>query len=326
LTAWHVRRRAAVGIFNEALDEVTVKWETKNVDEKKDNAVRVEWMFDHSTWKDAVKDHIQQFATEQRDMPAALLNVKENKSGNNPQGKWNPAFPHSRIKSAQKEIWGVIRAEYFFLMVKADKPWDKIACKMGRTGMDSLWEHADGRIAICESKASKNQQTFVNYKGGSERGVLKALDALGVIQKNTVLQMDRQWVSLKVFEMLKAGGAQHRDRAAKRGSVQKSSLKVLQASMKGLLERWFNYYGRNEFYRLPGKYWITGARCAEFVLSQKDLDGVERHEWGFPDKVEKAEFLHLDNSPPWNELEGEYEKKRAQRQVQQSGGGATGTV
>lgn len=354
-----------MGIFNDALDDIPVKWETKNLGENKNNAVLVEWIEDHSDWKSLVQSHVKAFATEQRDMPFELLRVKEDKSGDNPQGKWNPKFPHSKLQSHEKEIWGVIRAEYFFLKLKKDKPWNKIAAKMGRTGMDSLWEHPDGRIAICESKASMDQGKFENYKARK----VNAFDCLGRIQDPTftqtkkemtefvdaiiaddaskkecatllnelmdwqgannpecittaVIQMNRRWLSMKVFEMLKAPGAQPNDAVAKRAAVRDSGLKVLQSAMRKSMERWFNFYGRDPFYRLPGKYKITGATSAEFVLPKKDADTIAEKEWGFPDKVEKSEFIHLDEFEAWNRLEDENERARTQEILSKSGGGS----
>jgi hypothetical protein len=345
-----------MGIFNEALADITVKWKTKKIGENHGNAILVEWIEDHSEWKSKIEKHVKAYATEQREMPFGLRRVKEEKAGDNPQGKWNPRFPHSRLESHEKEIWGVIRAEYFYLMLHPDKPWNKIACKIGRTGIDSLWEHSDGRLAVCESKASKNQAKFEKYKARK----IDAFDCLGEVQDpsltqmqadmrevvrlvapsnwskkrcadlldelielmkendpdcitTAVVQMDREWVAMKIEEMLLAGGAHHTDRKAQRKKVKENGAKVQKASKtKTKLERWFNYYGRDPFYRLPGKYKITGATSAEFALSKKKVDHVKEHEWGFPDKVETAEFIHLDKYKPWNDLEQDNAKKRQQ--------------
>jgi len=99
-----------MGLFNDSLDEVTVKLKTKNLNEDKRNAVLVKWVEDHSEWKAKIAKHVRTYATEQRDMPDHLLRVKVQKSADNPEGKWNPKFPHGKLASHEKEIWGVIRA------------------------------------------------------------------------------------------------------------------------------------------------------------------------------------------------------------------------
>jgi len=85
------------------------------------------------------------------------------------------------------------------------------------------------------------------------------------------------------------------------------------------LQRWFNYYGRDPFYRLPGKYKIIGVASAEFALSKKKVDQVKEKEWGFPDTVEASEFIHLDKYKPWMELEEEYAQKRQKEKASKGG-------
>ncbi|MFN2563836.1 MAG: hypothetical protein ABR499_02335 [Gemmatimonadaceae bacterium] len=363
-----------MGIFNDSLAPVTIKWTTENTPEKHDNVVRITWIEDHPTWKSQVDAQMDKGRLEDpRNMPAALLDVRMPEAGDNPNGEWKQEFQHDDIQAeiaakrfpGGKEIWGVIRAEYFFLMVKSDKPWQKLASKMGSTGIDTLWEHPDGRIAICESKASHKQRKFETYKTKKQ----VAFDCLGddiqdptltewsetfrkEIRKlkkqkqcashleelfeymkktdpdcitTTVLQMTRLWVAMAVFEMLKQPkGKDDPAAAAKRKEVQANGRKVLQAAMRKSLERWFNYYGRDPFYRLPGKYRITGARSAEFVLPHEKLESLPEKNWGFPDKVDKAEFVQLDHFSPWNKIETAKERARAAEIIKKAGGGDAG--
>jgi len=308
----------------DGLPSVPVRFKSQNLSENHGTAAFVRWIADHSVWKSDLDSHSDPDAVEPRTMPTHVLRVRLEKSGDDPELKWEQKWEDDDIPNTNmKEIYGVIRVEYYFLKQKSDAPWHKLACKFGAQGIDSLFRR-NAKFAICESKASVHYDKYLKYiaVGPGGHGRKDVFDVLGTIKdpvdpQRTVLQMSWRWVLIKIDGMIAGGdmrrvrkrdpslqAAADRDYAARRAIARNA--RDLRDMMSGEIERWFNYYGTDPFYRLPGKYKLVAARSAEFVVPDADLPTTEKEfDWPGEDRARPEEFIRLDEYEPFLSQSGE---------------------
>ena len=327
-----------------SLPSIEVKLTTENVKEEHINAVEVEWLEDHSDWKSYVEKWQDK---EERAMPPNRLKFRLEKSNDNAQIAWDTQWPEPEV-TKWKEVYGVLRAEFYF---GKSLGYKKIASKVnGNHGIDSLFfEEKNNRYHIVESKCTadiKKYQKYKYLKHGGMRAYNYVNQKLGKINpkismpkldaanfkspeeafakiiedyddfkagKNedsitlSIIQMSWEWVSIKCAEMLLEGG-----------NVEKNgkSLSFAMRNKEKKIKRWFNFYGTNPFYRLPGKYKITGVTSAEFKATKEELNKIDDKEFGWPDgRGRKIEFICLDDYEPFNKNE-EKKKNIAAKKIQ----------
>lgn len=279
------------------------------------SVVVLEWVEDHSVWASALASNCDDDAKEPRDMPSQKLQVRQDRAGDSPELEWKPTWPDDDLENqTQKEIYGVMRAEYYFIKERTDGPWRKIACKIGSQGIDSLFRKGSDFV-ICESKASKHYDKYLKYINidSAGRRARNAFGALGTIKDpvdpdKTILQMSWNWIDKKIMQMISQGAkirvtkrnpnlqAAEDVKHAKRQRIKQNG----SALLDGQIQRWFNYYGTDPFYRLPGKYRIAATRSAEFVIAQAELPKNEKEfDWPGGDRSRDEEFIHLDKYEPF---------------------------
>lgn len=306
--------------------------ETLNLSDEHLNAVKIEWVQDHSEWK----SDVERWQTkEERIMNPDRLKARCEKSGDNPELFWDTQWPEPEV-TKWKEVYGVLRAEWFFGKTGGMK---KLSSKVnGNHGIDSLFRSGQ-RYVIVESKCSADIHKYKKYKklrNNSVRGYnsakrkLESIHTLGKIKRhldprklkklkglNPKAVMAKILNDYKEFKACDAGNSitlsivqmswdwvrVKINEMLCEGSDVENNGRALRKAWKNKerkIRRWFNYYATNPFYRLPGKYRIVAVRSAEF-LEPDDEEKPEEKEFGWPDgRGEVPEFLCLDAHEAFN--------------------------
>ena len=240
---------------------------------------------------------------EDRKIPADRLQVVSTVNGDKVDATWDLTWPDTNVET-EKEKYAVIRAEYYFL----EKGAEKLEAKSSSNGVDSLFL-GNKKIIICESKCSINGEAVSDYNGwlarskdmtqmlgASTPGKAKSKKGgreLKVHPKKKVnarlMQMSWMWV-YSIIEELTAKSEHPRLKSNWEG------ISSLMEEDKSCVERWFNFYGYDSLYVVPGKYHIRGARFAEISGEEgKHIDPSNEIviDWPGDPWVEK-EFQNLD--------------------------------
>jgi hypothetical protein len=330
---------SAQGVTIAAGKQVKIKGTTKKFKGGEEARIKILLYEDHPSWNADIEQWenaerpgdpigVLEFrrykVCEDRKIPADRLQASSTVNGNEVDATWDLTWPDTNVQT-EKEKYAVLRAEYYFL----EKGADKLDGKSGVNGVDSLFL-GKNKIIICESKCGINSKARGYYDQWLARKMVKkgptapaqlaeGPDASAKLGASTasagggrelkvhpekkvnarLMQMSWMWVYSVIEEIT--------------GSSKSSRLKDNWVAIASLLEqdnscveRWFNYYGYDRLYVVPGKYHIRGARFAELAaVDGKHIDAANELVVDWPESYPwvEREFQDLDDYGPFIDRE-----------------------